>query len=222
MSRATELAAAEAEAAEIENPDAEEPEPIQPDEPDAEEEEVEEEERGEPSSLTSVQNIDRALNAEQKRHAKALEKAFGEQWAAFDQCPLCQVDGYVMQYQPGEVGPEQRAAILQVMGEGGAPDLGQHPSEVRCPVCDGWGEMLNGSRRPEQATSACQRCMGTGHLDRSQLVQEAPAPAAPVYPWSEPAAAPAQPPFGDQWGRPTGHPDYGIDPSQIVATVRSA
>lgn len=222
MSRVTELAEEEAAAAEAENPDAEPVEPLDPPEPDEDEAAEDAETPSEPSSLTNVENIDKALDAEQKRHAKALAELFGDQWDDFAMCPLCQVDGYAVPYGPGEVSPEQREAILTVMGEGGGPKFASHPSEVRCPECDGWGEMLNGSRRAEQATSACQKCMGTGHLDRSQLAAAAPAPAPPVYPWTEPEPAPAAQSFGDEWGRPVGHPDYGIHPAQIVATVRTA
>lgn len=222
MSRATDLAKAEADAAEAEDaetPDAEpEPEPIQPDE----EEEAEEEEPSEPSSLAQVENIDKALSAEQKRHAKALAKALGDQWEHFAMCPLCQVDGYAMPYAPGEISPEQRDAILTVMGEAGNVALKQHPDEVRCPECDGWGEMRNGSRRAEQETSACQKCMGTGHLDKSQLapsnVREIP---TPHYPWDE-AQTPVVAPNADQWGRPMNHPDFGLDPSSIVSMARNA
>lgn len=222
MSRATEIAKAEADEAEAENPDAEPVEPIQPAEPDEDEVEAEDEPEPEPSSLAVVENADKALDAEQKRHAKALAKIFGAQWDDFAMCPLCQVDGYAVPYGPGEVGPEQREAILTVMGEGGGPAYKDHPSEVRCPDCDGYGEMLNGSRRAEQLTSACQRCMGTGHLDRSQLVAAAPAAPAPSYPWDEKPAEPAPQSFGDEWGRPVGHPDFGIHPAQIVASRQTA
>lgn len=222
MSRATEIAEAEALAAEAENPDAEpEPEPIQPDEP-AEEEIEEEETPPEPSSLAQVQAMDKALEAESKRHAKAIAKALGENFADFDLCPLCQVDGYAVPYQPGEIGPEQRDAILTVMGEAGNQALGEHPTEVRCPQCDGWGEMRNGSRRAEQATSACQRCMGTGHVDKTTIVSNVhELPAPPRYPWDE-QPEPVVAPNTDRWGRPANHPDFGLDPAGIVATVRAS
>lgn len=220
MSRATEIAEAEAERAEAENPDEETVEQIQPDDDDEAEAEEAEPEHGEPSSLSQVENIDKALGAEQKRHAKALAKALGDQWEHFAMCPLCQVDGYAMPYGPGEIEPEQRDAILVVMGESGNQALKEHTTEVRCPTCDGWGEMRNGSRRAEQATSACQACMGTGHLDKSQITSTAPTlTAAPSYPWDEQPAALAVVPNADRWGRNMGHPDFGLDPNTIVSTV---
>jgi hypothetical protein len=219
VSRATEIAEAEAERAEAENPDEEPVEPIEPDDDDDAEAEETEPEPSEPSSLSQVENIDKALGAEQKRHAKALAKALGDQWEHFAMCPLCQVDGYAMPYAPGEIEPEQRDAILVVMGESGNQALKEHTTEVRCPTCDGWGEMRNGSRRAEQSTSACQACMGTGHIDKSQLASNTPALAAvPTYPWDETPAAPVVAPNVDRWGRNMGHPDFGLEPNTIVAS----
>lgn len=221
MSRATEIAEREAAEAEAENPDAEPVEPIEPDEIEEEEAAQEEEAPSEPSSLAVIEGMEKALASEQKRHANALAKALGEHWQDFAECPLCQVDGYAMPYQPGEISPEQRDAIMVLMGEAGNQALGEHPSEVRCPVCDGWGEMRNGSRRPEQATSACQNCMGSGHVDKSQLASNVtPLPQTQHYPWDEPAA-PIVSPNVDRWGRPMNHPDFGLDPTQIVASNRA-
>lgn len=220
MSRATELAEAEAAKAEAEdettetgdepeNPDAEPVEPIEPDEDEAHEEES----PTPPSSLKVAQDQDKALDAESKRHAKALAKILGEHWADFAMCPLCQVDGYAVAYQPGEVGPEQREAVMTVLGESGLARFRQHPTEIRCEECDGWGEMLNGSRRGEQATSACQKCMGTGHVTKPfenvvQPPQWQPAPQ-PMQ-----VAVPDLPGLAlDHWGRPPGAERYGQDPA---------
>jgi hypothetical protein len=220
VSRATELAQAEAERAEAENPDAEPVEPIEPDESEEAEAEETEETPAEPSSLAVIQSMEKALDAEAKRHEKAVAKALGEHWTDFAECPLCQVAGYAMPYQPGEITPEQRDSILAMMGESGNQALAEHPTEVRCPTCDGWGEMRNGSRRAEQATSACQSCMGTGHLDKSSLASNtATLTAVPTYPWDDQPAAPIVAPNVDRWGRNMGHPDFGLDPNTIVATV---
>lgn len=222
MSRATEIAKAEAEAVESEstedeNPDAEPVEPIEPD--DTDEEEAEE---AEPSALAVVENIDKALTAEQKRHANALRKALGEQWEHFAQCPLCQVDGYAMPYQPGEIGPEQRDAIMTVMGESGPTRSATHPTKIRCDACDGWGKLYTGSRDPAYEFDACVKCAGSGTMDK--IVADERAGLAVVtqtrYPWDEPA--PTVMPNADKWGRHMGHPDYGIDPNEIVATVRAS
>lgn len=213
MSAATEAAERDAALAEAETEH-------EPDEAEAEElaeqeraAEVEPEPEPEPSSQAVIEGQEKALAAEQKRHANALAKALGEHWGEFELCPLCQVDGYAMAYGPGEIGPEQRQAILTVMGEAPGQNLGEHPTEVRCSVCDGYGEMLNGSRRPEQMTSACQTCMGTGHIAKPmeaqpnghQLYTPPPPPYVPPF---DPSAV-----NHDKWGRDPGNLRYGQDPA---------
>ena len=107
-----------AETGEIEepaNPDVEEEEQIEGED---EEREVEIPEPEEPSSLKVIQEMEKALEREATRHSNALSKALGEHWVDFVECPLCQVAGYAMPYGPGEVEPEQRAAIAHLLGEG--------------------------------------------------------------------------------------------------------
>lgn len=213
MSTATEIAEREAAAAEAEQND-------DPDEAEAEAEaerereaEAEREREAEQSSLKVIEEQRKAEKSESTRHANVLKKITGEHWAMFAECPLCQLDGYAMPYEPGEIGPEQRAAILAVMGEAPGQGLKDHPSEIRCEVCDGFGEMVNGSRRAEQATSACQTCMGTGHVAKPVPVaangfQAAPAPLPPYVPPFDPTAV-----NHDQWGRDMANPRYGQDPA---------
>ena len=197
--------------------------PVNPDEETGEEidgddlePEDEPQEPQEPSSLTVVEGIDKALEAESRRHRKALEKALGEQFADFDLCPLCQIDGYAMQYPLGAIGPEQRAAIMTVMGEYGDAALKEHPTEVRCEVCDGWGEMLNGSRNEAHRKSACQTCMGTGHVSKPVATNVQPLYSPPPVPWQTQAPQPDYTqPNTDSWGRPLGHQHFGLDPASV-------
>lgn len=175
--------------------------------------EVEPEPESEPSSLAMNEARDKAEAAETKRHANALAKIYGEHWAMFAMCPLCQVDGYAFPYGPGEVSPEQREAVMVVLGESGLARFKEHPTEVMCWECDGWGEMLNGSKRAEQPTSACQGCMGSGHrakeMEQPQNGHQLYAPPPPPYvPPFDPSAI-----NHDQWGRDPGNPRYGQDPA---------
>jgi hypothetical protein len=218
MSRATEIAereAAEAEAEEVENPDAEPVEPIEPDEEEAAEEEAKPDE---PSSLATVQAIDKALEAEQKRHRNALAKALGEQFEDFDQCPLCQVDGYAMQYQPGEVSPEQREAILTVMGDAVVLPILHDPNFKRCDACNGHGKRETGSLMEAYFYETCSTCQTTGRVAVNGAQPAAQtATVTTIYPWDE-AATPAPTVNTDRWGRPQSHPDFGLDPVSIVST----
>ena len=89
----------------------------------------------------------------------------------------------------------------------------EHPSEARCQVCDGWGEMINGSRREGQGLSACPDCFGTGHAAKAPSQPTQP----PARPWQ--AQQPPSPSFDysqpntDPWGRTFGNPNFGVDPA---------
>jgi hypothetical protein len=215
MSTIAERARAEADEAERENPDDETPEVIEPDE-DEQAEEAESEPEP-PSTEAQIKAQEKALNAESKRHATALAKALGDQWADFAMCPLCQVDGYTIPYQPGEVGPEQREAVAIVLGESGTERLKKHPSKVRCPACDGWGALDTDSRKPEYKEDACLTCNGSGTVDQSMLDSQAAnrerdSRVAPVTNLYDPGTV-----NFDPWGRPPGHPHWGQNPAEVGA-----
>lgn len=214
MSRATDVAEREAAEAEQENPE------VEPDEAEAEEaaevereQEAEPEPEPEPSSLATVQAQEKALDQESKRHEKALAKALGEHWGEFALCPLCQVDGYAMPYGPGEVSPEQRMAVLTVLGEGPGQGLKPHPDLEMCSYCDGWGRLLTGSKNEGALTEICPRCSNQGYVLKNQPPPQqngAPPPA-----WTPPAPEPFNPSMVnfDKWGRDPSNPNYGIDPA---------
>jgi hypothetical protein len=213
VSRATEVA--EREALEAEG----EPE-VEPDETEAEElaeiereQEVEPEPEPEPSSLALMEAQGKALDSEQKRHANALAKALGEHWGELAECPLCQVDGYAMPYGPGEVSPEQRMAVLTVLGEGPGQGLKPHPDLEMCAYCDGWGRLTTGSKNEGALTEICPKCSNQGYVTKntapevngSQLYTPPPPPYIPPF---DPGSV-----NHDKWGRDPGNPRYGQDPA---------
>lgn len=222
MSKATEIAEREAAAAEAENPDAEPVDPIEPDESEQEAEADAEEAPAEPSSLAVIQGMEKALEAEAKRHEKAVAKALGEHFGDFVECPLCQVAGYAMMYQPGEIGPDQRDEILTVMGETSGRRLKKHPDLETCDFCDGEGELETGSKRPDNLTEVCPKCAASGYVHKSTPHGNvAQFPSREPYPW-ENETQPVVAPNVDRWGRPSNHPDFGLDPAGIVATVQAS
>lgn len=211
MSTIAERARAEADEAERENPDAEPEEAIEPD--DDEQEEAEASEPEPPSTEAQIKAQEKALNAESKRHATALAKALGDQWEQFAMCPLCQVDGYAIPYQPGEVPPEQRDAVMLVLGEGGPGHGKVHQSKVRCPACDGYGQLYTGSRLPQTEYDACLTCNGTGTVEKSILENQAAQRERDQYRPPAPAAFDYSQPNTDPWGRTFGNPNFGVDPA---------
>lgn len=214
----------EREAMEADEQETDAPEPDETDdEPETEEQDAPEPdsdpEPEAPPAVTEAQlrKIGQDLDREDARHLKASQKILGEFWVGNEECALCQGRGYLQPFPPNTIDPAQAEAVDGMLGRNASPTFRDHPTEVRCVVCDGWGEMLNGSRRAEQSTSACQTCMGTGHTPKPV---EPPANVTTLTPpaWTPPptgtyGAAPNE----DAWGRPMGHQHWGIPPAQAGA-----
>lgn len=213
MSRATEVAEREALEAETEpegEPDEEAAEELAEIEREQEQETAPEPEQ---SSLAQIEAQNKAEKSEHTRHENALKKIVGDHWAMFTECPLCQIDGYALPYEPGELGPEQRQAILAIMGEGPGQGLKPHPDLEMCAYCDGWGRLLTGSKNEGALTEICPKCSNQGYVMKNaapeqngnQLYTPPPPPYVPPF---DPSAV-----NHDKWGRDPGNLRYGQDPA---------
>src|SRR5258706_15969541 len=113
MSVATDIAEREAAVAEAE-PEPEETEPEQEPEPD---DEQESEAVAPALSEKQIEARMRAMDRESDRHRENVSKIMGDDFAAWLDCPLCPIPGYVPQPDGSPVDPLQRAAVLAAMGE---------------------------------------------------------------------------------------------------------
>jgi hypothetical protein len=80
--------------------------------------------------------------------------------------------------------------------------LGFNPVELppdhfheRCPDCDGWGNVLSGSRVESQRVLPCNGCNGSGHRPTLQPAErpQTPASVVPVLPTFVPQPPPMEP-----------------------------
>ncbi len=208
----TELVEEEAARAEAEEPDEEEAEAEEP-EPEPEAEEPEEPE--EPEALAAIgeeeiRKAEKAREAQRKRLAVIL----GEGYVAHE-CIFCSGLGFTP--EPPPVG----TTLTVVEGEDGLAFEAQPPAPVvpllsapdkeMCPECDGYGEVLSGSKAPHAAITGCSKCSGAGWV---------------IVPRAEPVGVHMSPPITsvpppslegvpDAWGRPFGHQHWGVHPAQI-------
>jgi hypothetical protein len=210
MSTIAERARAEADEAERENPDAE---PVEPVEPDEEEEEAEAQPvEPAPSSQKAVADAGKKLESEAARHEKRVREVMGDDFEITRPCPACFTPGFVFDPEVAPMPDETRAAILAFLGDDGGPKLKAHPDLEMCAFCDGWGELLTGSRRDAGRTEICPKCSAAGYVAKNAAPSPngqppawtAPPPPAPVY---DPANV-----NQDAWGRPIGSEHYGQDP----------
>lgn len=229
MSSIVERANAEADAAEAENPDSEEAAEAAEEEA-AEQEEAEQE--PEPSSLAVVEDYDKKMKSETTRHENALAKLHPDTWDKFAMCPLCIGEGYLEPIAPGEQ-PDQLWEVITVLsGRQETGELRTAPYAEVCEVCAGYGEVLTGARNDANVKLPCRNCAGYGWLDTGQpqtpgqiIVNAKKVPAAPpalaaVFGYAQTPQEPYpdshidyQPFVGgapDPYGRPAGHPRWGM------------
>jgi Zn ribbon nucleic-acid-binding protein len=211
MSTIAERIEAEAAAAEAEFPEPDE-ELAEAEEHEAEPEPEPDPEPEPPSSVTTDSDLDKRLTSEASRHEKALAKAYGDQWDARIMCPLCEAEGFLLPWQENTMPPEQYEAVKILAGDTGTPDYVPNPNWYACPTCNGYGDILTGSKRQGAELDQCPDCGGKGYrrkdFDAAQPQWAGPPP--PVVPISPQVATQSGAP--DTWGRDPGHPHYGIDP----------
>lgn len=203
-------------------------EPGQSDDEQAEEEEREHEqaenEPQEAAAPKSEKEIERALKAVEKAgttYRNAIGRAMGEDAQALEPCPRCNapVAGMVFPVEVAPVDDETREAVLASIGEGVAagPPLQDAKGVETCPVCLGHGELRYPTLKPHTATQACPRCVGSGYITKDE-----PQPETNVYTpqaWQPTTTTTSGNDYGlpDSWGRPVGHPHYGIAPANVGA-----
>jgi hypothetical protein len=215
VSTIAERAREEGDRAEAENPDAE---------PVAELEEGEEQvpfEDPEPQAIIdqkAADALDKALTAEDTRHQKALGKAFGEQWPEHVRCALCDGIGFLSPELASGLTNAQWEQLLETAVTLVSMPLIQDTNYQRCEHCDGWGKTISGAQNADHYTKLCDVCSGNGFIQTTPKFTPIAVPnlsggsvltSGPVIPnYGSPAS-------DDAWGRPGGHPHYGIPPAAV-------
>lgn len=188
-------------------------------EPESGDDEDEDEEPGNPA--TEAIGPDEIKRAERAREAQRRKLAgiLGDAYVAHE-CLFCSGLGYAPEPWPAGV----KLAVVQ--GEDGLAFEVEAPSlempllsaqdKAMCGECDGWGEVLSGSKASHGAITPCSRCAGNGW---TQIARGEP--TAPPYP--QPDASGALPNvtapstgLPDAWGRPSGHQHWGVPPAMIA------
>jgi len=212
MSSIVERANAEADAAEAENPDEEPVEPIE--EP---EEEPEPEAASEPSAEFNFNEQTKKLAASEKAHRTRVATIMGEDLNEVELCPLCATftAGFVLPYAALTAEQSLKDAVRRLNGDAPQAELQAAKDAEQCPDCQGWGDVLTGAKVERGKTIPCVKCNGKGYVTKA-YIREVPAYTVPPYPGADEKIVGA-PPGGvsDGYGRPAGHPHWGVDPATI-------
>ena len=93
-----------------------------------------------------------------------IEAELGDNYRDLSACPLC-ADGIVGHIYPPEwmeATTELQGRLLDVLRQPSAPDFQPAPNARRCGTCDGWGQVLSGSRVAGKERIVCPTCRGNG------------------------------------------------------------
>jgi hypothetical protein len=148
-----------------------EPEP----EPEPEEEEAEEgtlppepEPEPEPEQGYSESDLEAMrgrLDKEATRHSNRLSEIMGEMASLLEPCELCtpELAGFHWPTATETARDELHGRLLDVLRNPAEAPLADSPNTETCPDCNGWGNVLSGSRVANHKRIACPTCKGLGY-----------------------------------------------------------
>ena len=170
-----------------------------------------------PRSQKEIEELQGKLEREGERHAKRVAEIMGDDFALLVPNPTDWTPGFLFNVPEMLPFPEQVAAFDAIIGRGASAELAEAEDAEGCDKCNALGEVLTGSRKQGQETKPCSACNGTGW--KTKLYPVAP-PAQLSGSISGNVSGPVTPDtyqVKDSWGRPRGHPHFGIDPVSITA-----
>jgi hypothetical protein len=151
-------------------------------------------------------------------HRRKLSEILPSDMIAAD-CLLCAGLGAIPEVPPigtvFSVLEQNGQVVFMVQPPVDEPDYKAATDKETCAECDGWGQVLTGSKTAGGKLWQCARCGGSGFIVKGQ-----PGPAPTYFP-EQPAVPNAAPMpeatvgVPDAWGRPAGHPHWGVSPANV-------
>jgi hypothetical protein len=168
-------------------------------------------------SQKEIEELTGKLEREAERHAKRVAEIMGDDFQLLVPNPTDWTPGFIFNVPQMLPLPEQVAALDAILGRDEEGELLDAEDAQACDKCNARGRTRTGSKVDGQRTKPCAKCNGTGWVVRLAAV----APLEHVYGAANTtASAPVTPDtyqVKDSWGRPAGHPHFGIDPVAITA-----
>lgn len=157
------------------------------------------------------------LEKEAARHEKRVAEIMADDFALLVPSPVDWTPGYIFGVPEMLPSGEQIAALFALLGEAPPTEYPDDPGREACDVCEGSGKLRTHSRVPNEESLPCRFCQGHGWVGEGNPKIQ-PIQIAPVTPIHAQTFEPNQPiAAADRWGRPFGHPHYGLEPAQVGA-----
>ena len=170
-----------------------------------------------PRSQKEIEELQGKLEREAERHAKRVAEIMGDDFSLLVPSPVDWTPGFIFNVPEMLPFPEQVAAFDAILGRASQDDYEDADDAEACPKCKAKGHTKTGSQVDGQRTKPCGKCNGAGWITKMP-------PLAPVtqfdFGQNGVAGVPITPDtyqVKDSWGRPSGHPHFGIDPVSITA-----
>ena len=181
-------------------------------------EEAPEQQEQEPSSEALIAAMDKRATQLQRRgenYAQAVVEYVQETEQPLLRCGFCldALPGFLPSPAVQPFTPDQLSFARSILGMPDEPPYVQANDAHVCSGCDGWGQVLTGSRRNDQKTRKCFKCNGLGWEGAGAGDVQQTNGSSHVHVIERPEQAPQDAQRYDPWGRPAGHPGYGILPT---------
>ena len=170
-----------------------------------------------PRSQKEIDRMTEKLGNEAARHAARVHEIMGEDFALLVPNPTDWTPGFIFNVPEMHPTPDALAELHAILGQSAPLELREADDAEGCDKCNALGEVLTGSRKPGQETKPCSACTGTGWRTKLRAVEPVPQYGAHTGSDGLTVVTPEAYQVKDSWGRPAGHPHFGIDPVAIGA-----
>jgi hypothetical protein len=157
----------------------------------------------------------RALEKQAAKHAAAVEKIMGDDFAMLVPSPVDWTPGFIFNVPGMQPMPEQVAALHAILGEAPPAEYPDDPGREACADCQGSGKLKTGSRVPNEEALSCRFCNGHGWVGEGNMRVAPLQLVPPPQPNNGGSPEPNTLQVADRWGRPVGHPHYGLEPAYV-------
>ena len=168
-----------------------------------------------PRSQDEIEKLTEKLAREADRHAKRVQEIMGEDFALLVPSPVDWTPGFIFNVPEMHPFPEQIDALLALVGRQTEDDLLDADDAEACDKCNARGITKTGSRVDGQRTKPCGKCNGNGWVTKFTpvVVQTGYSNGSPAT--GSAVISPETFAVTDRWGRPNGHPHFGLDPVTV-------